>query len=127
MDDYESLFLFMVTLAMYVGSNLCWRCHNAACTQYSEIAKIPRPFSPQVQESVEEVENSGFLATSSTLDVKLMANNKILQVKRPVSIILVSPTQSMTAWFETRSTPSGSRSRRGGFYSVPRCTRMACE
>ncbi|CAN0507159.1 unnamed protein product, partial [Scytosiphon promiscuus] len=34
----------------------------------------------QVQESVEEVENSGFLATSSTLDVKLMANNKILQV-----------------------------------------------
>ena len=35
----------------------------------------------QVQESVEEVENSGFLATSSTLDVKLMANNKILQVR----------------------------------------------
>ncbi|CAM9302661.1 unnamed protein product [Scytosiphon promiscuus] len=34
----------------------------------------------EVQDSVEEVENSGFLATSSTLDVKLMANNKILQV-----------------------------------------------
>lgn len=40
----------------------------------------PLPRS-QVQESVEEVENSGFLATSSTLDVKLMANNKILQVR----------------------------------------------
>ncbi|CAM9666346.1 unnamed protein product [Ascophyllum nodosum] len=34
----------------------------------------------EVQDSVEEVENSGFLATSSTLDVKLMRNNKILQV-----------------------------------------------
>lgn len=43
--------------------------------------KIGLPFCAQVQESVEEVENSGFLATSSTLDVKLMANNKILQVR----------------------------------------------
>lgn len=43
---------------------------------------LEHPFyDVQVQDSVEEVENSGFLATASTLDVKLMANNKILQVR----------------------------------------------
>lgn len=43
----------------------------------------------QVQDSVEEVENSGFLATSSTLDVKLMANNKILQVRATTPLAAV--------------------------------------
>ncbi|CAM9248608.1 unnamed protein product, partial [Choristocarpus tenellus] len=51
----------------------------------------------EVQESVEEVENSGFLATSSTLDVKLLANNKILQVYSH-GLRIISPGLAPQEW-----------------------------
>lgn len=82
----------------------------ASLTAYAEFVFA------QVQDSVEEVENSGFLATASTLDVKLMANNKILQVR-----IVTASNLRLPVPCGTPPRCRGADARNGDCSILPRC------